>query len=149
MGHGTFSSAAYTTLSNERSYATKSAREIFGQELHEEMNPLGVEIRESRDSEEHPNSIAIQVWLDVTGSMHRIPENLVKESLPHLMLDIMDAGVDDPQLFFGAIGDHTCDRSPLQVGQFESDTELIVKWLTNSHLEGGGGGNDGESYLLA
>jgi len=47
------------------------------------------------------------------------------------------------------IGDHVYDRSPLQVGQFESSDELLDKWLQDTYLEGGGGGNDGESYMLA
>jgi hypothetical protein len=51
-------------------------------------------------------------------------------------------------LFLG-IGDHECDSYPLQVGQFESSDELMDKWLTSVYLEGGGGGNSGESYQLA
>ena len=48
-----------------------------------------------------------------------------------------------------AVGDHEYDRYPIQVGQFESDTEKIVNSLEEFVLEGGGGGNSGESYLLA
>ena len=48
-----------------------------------------------------------------------------------------------------AIGDHKVDRSPIQVGQFESSDELIDKWLQLIHVESGGGGNGGESYSLA
>lgn len=48
-----------------------------------------------------------------------------------------------------AIGDHLCDHSPLQIGQFESSDELLDHWLQNIYLEGGGGGNGGESYNLA
>jgi len=50
---------------------------------------------------------------------------------------------------FGAIGDHEYDRAPLQVGQFEADDELLDVHLKNTYLEGGGGGNRGESYALA
>lgn len=46
-----------------------------------------------------------------------------------------------------AVGDH--DRYPIQVGQFESDTEKILNSLESLVIEGGGGGNAGESYLLA
>ncbi len=35
------------------------------------------------------------------------------------------------------------------MGQFESSDELLDKWLTTIYLEGGGGGNNGESYHLA
>ncbi|MCI5164740.1 MAG: hypothetical protein D3903_01305 [Candidatus Electrothrix sp. GM3_4] len=62
---------------------------------------------------------------------------------------VIQSGIKDPQLMFLALGDHEYDRSPLQVGQFESSDDLMDKWLTNVYLEGGGGGNTGESYLLA
>jgi hypothetical protein len=47
------------------------------------------------------------------------------------------------------IGDHECDQAPLQVGQFESSDELLDHWLTKVFLEGAGGSNYGESYMLA
>ena len=62
---------------------------------------------------------------------------------------IIQSGIKDPQVLFLAIGDHECDTSPLQVGQFESSDELLEHWLTHVWLEGGGGGNRGESYALA
>jgi hypothetical protein len=49
---------------------------------------------------------------------------------------------------FGAIGDATCDRAPLQVGQFESDNRMDGD-LERILLEGGGGGQKTESYELA
>jgi hypothetical protein len=49
----------------------------------------------------------------------------------------------------GFIGDHISDRFPLQVGQFESGDVELVKWLTSGYLEGNGGGQAMESYLLA
>jgi hypothetical protein len=67
------------------------------------------------------------------------------------MNTIIDNGVEHPQILFGAIGDHISisDQSPLQVGQFESGTEELDKWLTQIYLEGYGGGQKMESYLLA
>jgi hypothetical protein len=47
----------------------------------------------------------------------------------------------------GAIGDATCDAAPLQVGQFESGNE-IEEDLSRLFLEGGGGGQQTESYEL-
>ena len=114
-----------------------------------EMTTVGLDFRESRDSEEHPKSVAIMIGLDVTGSMGSVPEHLVKHGLPHMMDEIIKAGEPDPQVLFMGIGDHEFDRSPLQVGQFESSDELLDKWLMDTYLEGGGGGNDGESYMLA
>ena len=150
MGGGSYD----VTTSRSRatsSYQTKSREEIFSQRhLDPDMNPMGVKIRESRDSEEHPESYPIIIALDQTGSMGEIPELLVKNVLPDIMEKILAAGVPNPQICFMGIGD-CCYREegPLQVGQFESSDELMEKWLTKIFLEGKGGGNGHESYPLA
>jgi hypothetical protein len=56
--------------------------------------------------------------------------------------------VADPQILFGAIGDATTDRVPLQIGQFESGNEMDEA-LSLIFLEGNGGGQQTESYELA
>ena len=151
MGGGTYSSTTRHERAVTSGYYSKPKEEIFKQrEINNAMNPYGISIRESRDSVEHPNSLAIILALDVTGSMGSIPHHLVKDGLPDIMQGIIDKGLKDPQLLFLAIGDHECgDKAPLQVGQFESSDELLDKWLTDVFLEGGGGSNEGESYLLA
>lgn len=150
MGGGSYSYTSRVSRAESSGYYTKSAREIFSQRnINSEMNPMGVEIRESRDSVEHPNSFPIIIALDVTGSMGSVPHFLVKDGLPKLMQKIIDAGIKDPQVLFLGVGDHECDDAPIQIGQFESSDELLDHWLTKTYIEGGGGGNDGESYLLA
>jgi hypothetical protein len=150
MGMGAYSLESRSKRSEKLGYKTKSRHEIFSRRtIDNAMNPHGVMLRESRDSVEHPNSLSIILALDVTGSMGSIPHHLVQDGLPNIMGKIIQSGVKDPQLLFLAIGDHECDRSPLQVGQFESSDELLDKWLTDVYLEGGGGANAGESYLLA
>jgi hypothetical protein len=150
MGGGGYSLRSRSVRSESLGYKTKSVEQIFVQhEVHSLMDPNGVMLRESRDSDEHPISVPIILGLDVTGSMGRIPHDLVKDGLPTIMGTIIEAGVEHPQLLFVAIGDHLYDRTPLQIGQFESSDELLDKWLTSVWLEGGGGGNGGESYALA
>jgi hypothetical protein len=150
MGGGTYSYSSRTLRASSSGYDTKSAQEIFtSRNINSAMNPFGVQIRESRDSAEHPNSLSIVLGLDVTGSMGSVPHFLVKEGLPLIMDNIIKSGIPDPQVLFLGIGDHECDKAPLQVGQFESSDALLDKWLTDIWLEGGGGGNGGESYLLA
>jgi hypothetical protein len=150
MGGGRYSYSDRMTRSSLLGYDTKSTQEIFKERnINNAMDPNGVTLRESRDSEEHPNSIPVILALDVTGSMGSIPHFLVKEGLPDMMDKIIKDGVPDPQVLFLGIGDHECDSAPLQVGQFESSDELLDHWLTTLYLEGGGGGNNGESYHLA
>lgn len=111
-------------------------------------NTHGERVRESRDSDEHPAATSIAVMFDVTGSMGGIPV-VLQQKLPELLgLLLRKAYVPDPQILFGAVGDATCDRVPLQVGQFESDNRMDAH-LANLVLEGGGGGQDTESYELA
>lgn len=138
------STAMYQSMSVDDTFTQNAKRET-----HSEMDPDGIVLRESHDSDEHPNTVPIQIYLDVTGSMGHIPHDMIKTGLPTLVGTLIQNGVKDPALMFGAIGDHECDQFPLQVAQFESgDTELDM-WLTRTFLEGGGGGNAGESYLLA
>jgi hypothetical protein len=126
--------------------ATKTPRDQW--RAHPSLDPRGVTVRESRDSDAHPNSLAVSVLFDVTGSMGRVPRSL-QAKLPDLFGLLLRKGyVEDPQILFGAVGDATCDRVPLQVGQFESGNELEDD-LGNILLEGGGGGQMTESYELA
>jgi hypothetical protein len=149
MGGGKWTEDAFASISASK--RGKSASEIFASEESVDMTPkvLVDKNRESRDSDEHPESLAVMVFVDVTGSMGMVPENIVKNNLGGLMNTIIDNGIKDPQVMFGAIGDHISDNSPLQLGQFESETTLIDSWLTKMYLEGGGGGGNHESYLLA
>lgn len=148
MGGSSWSSDAYRNLKTD--YSTKTKDKIFtSTKLASDMDPKGVKFREARDSDAHPNTVGIMVWLDVTGSMGDIPNHLIKEKLGTMIETMMAHGIADPAVFFGGIGDHLSDRSPLQIGQFESGTAELNKWLTSIYLEGGGGGQDKESYLLA
>lgn len=116
--------------------------------VHPDMNPHGVRVRESCDSEAHPHSHAVAVLFDVTGSMQGVPR-ILQARLPRLMGLLIRRGyLDHPQILIGAIGDATCDAAPLQVGQFESGNEIEGD-LGRLYLEGGGGGHLTESYELA
>jgi len=149
MGGGSYSYSDRLTRSSALGYDTKSAQEIFTERsMNNAMDPNGVTLRESRDSDEHPNSVPIVLALDVTGSMGSIPHFLVKEGLPDMMDKIIKGGIPDPQVLFMGVGDHECDSAPLQVGQFESSDALLDHWLTKLYIESGGGGNEGESYML-
>lgn len=112
------------------------------------LDPNGVTVRESRDSDEHPTSLAIAVLFDVTGSMRSVPRGMQKKLAELFSLLLLRGYTEDPQILMGAIGDATCDKVPLQVGQFESDNRVDTN-LEAILLEGGGGGSMQESYELA
>jgi hypothetical protein len=114
--------------------------------MHKDLDPKGVRIRESRDSNDNPNSTPIIIALDVTGSMGMIADVIAREGLGTLFKEILDRKpVTDPHLMFMAVGDAFHDGAPLQVSQFEADNR-IVEQLTKIFLEHGGGGNSFESY---
>lgn len=114
---------------------------------HPTLDPQGLDVRESRDSGEHPDSNAIIVSLDVTGSMGKVVRGIHRD-LPHLHeLLLGQKYIPHPQILFAAVGDATCDAVPLQIGQFESDNRMDRN-IENLVLEGGGGGQKTESYEL-
>ena len=150
MGYGNYDKDAYKAITDTR--VDKPKEEIFRQKkLFGPMDPKGLKVRESRDSDNHPNSIGVIFALDQTGSMQDIPEKLARQELPSFMELLIDGKfVADPQVLLMGIGDATTgEPAPLQVGQFESEAELMDKWLTGIFLVGQGGGNAGESYDLA
>lgn len=148
MGYGSYSHDAHRALA--AGYAAKSKAEVFSQtQCHPLMSPFGLKFRESRDSPDHPQSLAIAFALDVTGSMGNIPDVLARKELPTFMKLLTDCKIADPQILFMAIGDANSDHASFQIGQFESTAELMDQWLTRSYLEGGGGGSGEESYELA
>ncbi len=151
MGSGTWSTDVYSAAASYRAATGASAfaySDSGATHVHPSLDPLDVAFRESRDSDEHPQSLAIAVLFDVTGSMRNVPR-VLQTKLPELLGLILRKGyVTDPHILFGAIGDATCDRAPLQVGQFESDNRMDDD-LGRILLEGGGGGQMTESYELA
>ncbi len=153
MGHTSYSHGDRSVRAASAGYYTKSIDDVFIQNkkrvIHESMKPEKALLREARDSDTHPASVPIIIALDLTGSMGGIPHYLVKDGLPNTVASIIQRGVLDPAILFIGVGDHECDRHPLQVGQFESGDAELDLWLTRTYLEGGGGGNEGESYLLA
>lgn len=148
MGGSSWSYDTYASRSVHRAHAP--VHEVFTSTsgMDPALNPLGVKVREARDSAVHPESNAIAIFFDVTGSMGGIPVLFAKEKLGGLMrMLIAQNTIPDPQVLFGAVGDAFSDSAPLQVAQFESGLEMD-QWLTKIFLEGQGGGGNHESYEL-
>ena len=129
--------------------AGRSREEVFTRRsLDPEFDPLNIRRRESRDSAQNPESNAIIVAFDETGSMGSIPDAFVREGLGTMVQALLDRRpVSDPHVMVMGCGDAWCDCAPLQVTQFEADLR-IADQLSRLWLEGGGGGNRFESYNL-
>lgn len=134
-----------------RAYAStiksKPIDEVFtSRSIDADLDPKNITVRESRDSTDNPNSTPLIVALDVTGSMGRIAEALAKEGIGTLFKQILERKpITDPHLMSMGVGDADHDRYPLQVSQFEADNRAVEQ-LAKLYLEGGGGGNESESY---
>jgi len=147
MGGGTFDAKAYRAFTSTT--VGKSTDQVYSSRaMHNDLDPKGIKVRESRDSADNPNSTPLIVGIDVTGSMGMIADVIAREGLGTLFTGILDRKpITDPHVMFMAIGDANCDQAPLQVSQFEAD-KRIIEQLTNIYLEHGGGGNSFESYNL-
>src|SRR5688572_16940643 len=154
MGSGHWSAATFTERASMRAatgtetFAHSAHAKRTGQyRVHQTLDPFHLGLRESRDSAEHPDSNAVIISLDVTGSMDRVVRG-IHADLPRLHEMLLGHNyIPHPQILFGAVGDATCDCCPLQVGQFESDNRMDQN-LENMILEGGGGSAKTESYEL-
>ena len=146
MGRGYWTASNWSSFSTSR-VAGKGTSGIYtSKTIDSKFDPKNV-VRESCDSDDHPNSTPIILGLDVTGSMSSIL-GVMAEKMGLVMGEIYKRNpVPDPQILFSAIGDSVYDRYPLQVTQFESDIR-IAEQLTKVYFERGGGGNNFESYPL-
>jgi hypothetical protein len=158
MGSGSFDASVYATASSTRKakgiddFAYSTTTHSLPKDkwkIHATLDPKKIKgTREARDSDEHPETVPCAVIFDVTGSMGTIPR-MFQEKLPKLMtLLTTKGGLDHPQVCFGAVGDLHTDTAPFQIGQFESDNRCDEQ-LRDTILEGGGGGQQTESYELA
>lgn len=114
--------------------------------LNEDLDPRKFTVRECCDSDEHPNTIPVILAIDVTGSMGKSSAEVAKK-LNVIMISLYEQ-VKDVEFCIMAIGDLSYDRAPIQMSQFESDIR-IAEHLDKVYFEGGGGGNDYESYTAA
>lgn len=159
MGSGRWSDTDWKNYSTTNSYDSKSRDEIFtttadkvrSHGLDPLIDPKGVKVRESRDSPSNPASTPVIFATDVTGSMGHLAEAIARGGMNKLITEIYGRQpIHDPHVMVMAIGDAEMgDQAPLQVTQFEAQVDPLMKQLEKIFIEGGGGGNQYESYALA
>ncbi|WP_095201955.1 hypothetical protein [Mesorhizobium carmichaelinearum] len=149
MGSGRWSSTDWNAYATAH-VSGKSAAHVFkARTLDPTYDPKMIQVRESRDSADNPASTPIILASDVTGSMGMVAHQLMKDGLNTLAQEIYARKpVSDPHVMMMAVGDVECDQAPLQVTQFEADIRLADQ-VRGLWIEGGGGGNSGESYCGA
>lgn len=154
MGGGVWNKDVYDSVTTAKvskgtTFAyTASSKRSGVYEAHDDLKVLDEDgrphTRESRDSDEHPESTPIVIGFDETGSMGENPAILQRELKSLFGMLIRKDVVSDPQVAIAAYGDTHCDRVPVQMSQFESDNRIDDN-LDNVFLEGCGGGNGGET----
>lgn len=149
MGAGSFDMGAYSSYSSTAKASGATVKTTFTSTgMKDYLNPKGVKMRESRDSVDNPNSTALIVALDVTGSMGEVAHKIAIEGLGTLFGEILSRKpITDPHMMFMAVGDVKYDDAPLQTSQFEADNRILEQ-LRDIYVEGGGGGNHSESYTF-
>ena len=124
MGHGAWSAADWKRYASAN-ISGKKVNDIYSAtKIDTKYDPRLIRVRESCDSADHPVTTPIIIGLDVTGSMSDLLDVTAKR-LGEMVKDIIERQpVEGPQIMFCAVGDSRCDRSPLQVTQFESDIRI-------------------------
>jgi hypothetical protein len=153
MGGGSYSDKDFVSFSSSRRYSDPSTttKDIYkSRNINPDLDPKKFKIRESVDGPDHPNSTPLILGLDVTGSMHTVLDRLARVGMKTICQEVLERRpITDPHICCCAIGDVAAgDRAPFQATQFESDVRIFEQ-LEKIFLEGGGGGNNFESYILA
>lgn len=153
MGSGNYSSQDWDNYSRSQGFAHKAPTQVINtSRAFDDFLPINFKNgrRESRDSVDNPNSTAIIVAGDVTGSMGQLAGQLIKDGLATfatLMHEPDRKPLSDPHIMGMAVGDANGDAVPIQCTQFEADIRVIQQF-EKLYVEGGGLGNGSEGYII-
>lgn len=131
MGYGSYKSTDWDKLRTSRGINQASnVNEIFkNQELKPQYDPSKINVRESRDSADSPESTPIIISFDDTGSMGYLAQEIAQNSLNKTVTEIYDKNpVTNPHIMCAAYG-NAGDIAPLQVTQFEADIKIVEQLL--------------------
>ncbi|MDR0979367.1 MAG: hypothetical protein LBL91_05560 [Lachnospiraceae bacterium] len=148
MGGESYGRDVYSSYSTSNGSGSSSswgassiaAAKISSTKLDSSMNPTGKNLRSTTKN-------PIIIVLDETGSNIDLAR-LLYDKLPMFYGQIEQKKYfDDFDISICAVGDAYTDSYPLQVSPFAKGIELD-SYMEKLVLEGGGGGNNGESYEL-
>ncbi|SCW28555.1 hypothetical protein SAMN02910456_00349 [Ruminococcaceae bacterium YRB3002] len=127
MGYGSYKASDWAKLRSSKGINSSSnASDIFAREFKDKYNPRFIDKRESRDSEDSPESTPIIIGFDVTGSMGYLAEEIAKNSLNKTITEIYDKQpVTNPHVMCAAFTCPGGHEGSLQVTQFEADIRVI------------------------
>lgn len=166
MGGGRWDSDSYRSVVSMNVNTAKTLRKSYKdvafkysnseeaqieKKVHPNLDPARINKKpfkklESRDSAEHPESNAVLVCFDVTGSNYERAVQ-AQQKLGGLM-DMLTKYMADPQVAISSNDDYNIEPERcIQIADFESDNR-VDDHLKNIILVGRGGGNMGESYDL-
>lgn len=148
MGSGNYTRAVGRTTTsgssvdhaNRQKYYTDTAKQSINRtSLHNEVDPGRIITC--------TNQTAIGIIIDGTGSMGQ-DAFTIYDKMPMFYGQLLIQGyVPDPAISFAVVGDVNCDDAPIQVCDF-AQGDALDEWLKKLYLEGGGGGQNMESYEL-
>ena len=150
MGGASFDPGHWDTFTTTKVAGKPTAAVFKASSLKESLDPKLMKsmIVNPGDDAVCPNSTAIIIGLDETGSMGIIPDYTVRTGFPKLFEEIYKRKpVTDPHIMFMGIGDDQHDKHPMQISQFEAGMRLAEQ-LTDIYLEGNGGNNNCEGYTF-
>ena len=131
MGRGFYSSSDWNKLRNSRGMNNaRSVEQIFtSKQVDPKYDPKNINMRESRDSEDSPESTPIIIAFDDTGSMGYLATEIAQNSLNKTITEIYDKKpVTNPHVMCAAFG-NAGDIGALQVSQFEADIRIVEQLL--------------------
>ena len=153
MGGGRFDDSKWDSYSKttRTATATHGAKGVYsGTHCDKDLDPKNIKIRESRDSAANPNSTAIIIGLDMTGSMDTVLEQIVTKDLGVAFKELYSRKpVVDPHICLMMFDDVVVQKEGvLQVSQFEAEVDKLTAQIGKFYLTHNGGGNSFESYHL-
>ena len=131
MGYGSYKAKDWDKLRNSRGINSSSnVNDIFkNREVDPKYDPKNINVRESRDSADSPESTPIIIGFDDTGSMGYLAQEIAQNSLNKTLTEVYDKNpVTNPHVMCAAYG-NAGDVGPLQVTQFEADIKIVEQLL--------------------